>query len=94
MTNNDLLLSISDKMDKKIEADLQPINNHIANLKKTVRQLEADIAELKMHDSKRCDFVPAEDGFHCLTAEYNDERAFFAGRQHTCGCYKRRICRR
>lgn len=41
MTDNELLLAISDMMDKKLKAELQPIKNDLQNVKDDVRQVKA-----------------------------------------------------
>ena len=51
MKNNELSLAVSEKMDKKADADLQPMNTNIGNLKQNVRQLDNDVAELRVNSS-------------------------------------------
>ena len=47
MSDNELLLAISDMMDKKFETNLRPIRDDISNLKSDVAELKGDVAELK-----------------------------------------------
>lgn len=47
MTDNELLLALSDMMDKKLDSKLQPIKNDIRDLKQDVTELKQDVCELK-----------------------------------------------
>lgn len=40
MTNNELLLAMSDMMEKKLDAKLHPLENHLRSVKDGVRQLK------------------------------------------------------
>ena len=40
MTDNELLLAISDMMDKKLKSELQPIKNDLENVKNDVEQVK------------------------------------------------------
>lgn len=47
MTNNEMLLAISDMMDKKLQTELRPIKEDIRDMKADIRNMKADIVELK-----------------------------------------------
>ena len=47
MTDNELLLALSDMMDKKLDSKLQPIKNDLCDLKQDVKDLKEDVAVLK-----------------------------------------------
>ena len=47
MTDNELLLAISNMMDKKLDSRLKPIENDIKSLKGDVSELKSDVSELK-----------------------------------------------
>ncbi len=47
MTNNELLLAISNMLDEKLEKGLQPIRRDIAELKDGVDTLKTDVKELR-----------------------------------------------
>lgn len=40
MTDNELLLAISDMMDKKLKSELQPIKNDLDNVKNDIKQVK------------------------------------------------------
>ena len=47
MTDNELLLSISDMMDKKFQSELQPIKNDLQEMKGRLQNVEAEVQEVK-----------------------------------------------
>ncbi len=40
MTDNELLLAISDMMDRKLKSELQPIKNDLENVKNDIKQVK------------------------------------------------------
>lgn len=48
MTDNELLLAMSDLLDTKLKAELQPIRDDIHILKKDVQMLKSEMQEVKM----------------------------------------------
>ena len=46
MTNDELLLAMSDMMDTKLAGALRPVREDIAELKTDVAELKTDVAEL------------------------------------------------
>lgn len=51
MTDNELLLAVSNMMDKKLDSRLKPIENDIKSLKGDVLELKSDVSELKSNVS-------------------------------------------
>lgn len=49
MTDNELLLAISDMLDKKLKAELQPIKDDIQAMKAEMQLMKADIVNIKLH---------------------------------------------
>lgn len=49
MTDNELLLAISDMFDKKLKAELQPIKDDIQAMKAEMQLMKADIVNIKLH---------------------------------------------
>ncbi len=47
MTDHELLLAISNIMDKKLDARLKPLENTLQSLKEDVQQLKDDVQQLK-----------------------------------------------
>ena len=47
MTDNELLLSISDMMDKKFQSELQPIKNDLQEMKDRLQNVEAEVQEVR-----------------------------------------------
>ena len=47
MTDHELLLAISNIMDKKLDARLKPLENTLQSLKEDVQQLKEDVQQLK-----------------------------------------------
>lgn len=47
MTDNELLLSISDMMDKKFQSELQPIKNDLQEMKGRLQNVEVEVQEVK-----------------------------------------------
>ena len=47
MTDNELLLALSDMMDKKLDSKLQPIKNDLCDLKQDVKDLKEEIEKNK-----------------------------------------------
>lgn len=47
MTDNELLLAMSDMLDKKLKAELQPIKDDIQSIKAEMKSMKADIQSMK-----------------------------------------------
>lgn len=49
MTDNELLLAISDMMDKKLDARLAPINTEIQSIKADIQCMNKNISAIELH---------------------------------------------
>lgn len=49
MTENELLLAISDMMDHKLKAELQPIKNDLQTVKNEVQAVKNDVHHMKLY---------------------------------------------
>ena len=49
MTENELLLAISDMMDHKLKAELQPIKNDLQTVKNEVQAVKDDVHHMKLY---------------------------------------------
>ena len=47
MTDNELLLALSGMLDKKLKAELQPINNELQTMKDDIADMKGEIADMK-----------------------------------------------
>lgn len=48
MTDNELLLALSDMIDKKLDAKLQPLQKGIIDIKSDVTNMQDDITDIKV----------------------------------------------
>lgn len=48
MTDNELLLALSDMIDKKLDAKLQPLQKGITDIKSDVTNMQDDITDIKV----------------------------------------------
>ena len=48
MTNNEMLLAISDMMDKKLQTELRPIKEDIRDMKADIQNVKAEIVDMKV----------------------------------------------
>lgn len=48
MTNNELLLAMSDMMDTKLRAELQPLRNEMQDMKNEMRDIRSEIHQVKL----------------------------------------------
>lgn len=48
MTDNELLLALSDMIDKKLDAKLQPLQKDITDIKSDVTNMQDDITDIKV----------------------------------------------
>lgn len=49
MTDNELLLALSDMIDKKLDAKLQPLQKGITDIKSDVTNMQDDITDIKVY---------------------------------------------
>ncbi len=70
MTDNELLLAISDMMDKKLKSELQPIKNNLKNVKNNLENVKNDIKQVKLFQENT--LLPRLDHIEsCYTDTYN-----------------------
>ena len=48
MTDNELLLALSDMIDKKLDAKLQPLQKDITDIKSDITNMQDDITDIKV----------------------------------------------